>query len=118
MPSIHFSPFRSIFRNWLAAQRVTGVQGSSGALLAAVHLPLCWCLVHRCGYLGAAIATSVGNVLRMLWVIFKQLGLCGTIFPWLPNMACSIVYHIAHWSEDAACNYVHKLVHKVRNITS
>lgn len=26
------------------------------------------------GYLGAAIATSVGNFLRMLWVIFKRLG--------------------------------------------
>ena len=26
------------------------------------------------GYLGAAIATSVGNFLRMLWVTFKRLG--------------------------------------------
>lgn len=61
-------------RNWLAAQRVTGVQASSGAILALVHLPLCWCLVRSCGYLGAAIATSVGNLLRMLWVIFQSLG--------------------------------------------
>jgi len=58
-------------QNWLAAQRVTGVQGSSGAILALVHLPLCWSLVKSQGYLGAAIATSVGNFLRMLWVIFK-----------------------------------------------
>ena len=33
-----YAPF---LRNWLAAQRVTGVQGSSGAILALVHLPLC-----------------------------------------------------------------------------
>ena len=64
-----------IARNWLAAQRVTGIQASSGALLALVHLPLCWYLVHQMGYLGAAIATSVGNFLRMLWVIFKRLGI-------------------------------------------
>lgn len=56
---------------WLAAQRVTGIQASSGALLALVHLPLCWYLVDHLGYLGAAIATSAGNFLRMLWVIFK-----------------------------------------------
>ena len=72
MPSIAPSP-GVLLRLWLAAQCVTGIQASSGALLTLVHLPLCWYLVHHLGYLGAAIATSVGNFLRMLWVIFKRL---------------------------------------------
>ena len=49
-------------RNWLAGQRVTGVQGSSGFVLAVVHLPLCWLLVQQMGYLGAAVATSMGEL--------------------------------------------------------
>ncbi|CAK9090078.1 Protein DETOXIFICATION 10 (AtDTX10) (Multidrug and toxic compound extrusion protein 10) (MATE protein 10) [Durusdinium trenchii] len=58
-------------QNWLAGQRVTGVQGSSGFVLAVVHLPLCWLLVQQMGYLGAAVATSMGNCLRLIWVIYK-----------------------------------------------
>ena len=33
-------------QNWLAAQRMTGVQATGGLILAAVYLPLCWTLVH------------------------------------------------------------------------
>jgi hypothetical protein len=78
------SPPVVIPRLWLAAQRVTGIQASSGALLALVHLPLCWYLVDHLGYLGAAIATSAGNFLRMLWVIFKRLGISWDGTWWRP----------------------------------
>ena len=64
----------NLSRNWLAGQRVTGLQGSSGLLLAAVHLPLCWALVrHGYGYLGAAVATSLSNLFRMFFVLFQRL---------------------------------------------
>ncbi|CAE7787539.1 DTX16 [Symbiodinium microadriaticum] len=60
-------------QNWLAAQRMTGVQATGGLILAAVYLPLCWTLVHplKLGFIGAAVATSLSNAILALWMVFK-----------------------------------------------
>ncbi|CAE7029165.1 DTX16 [Symbiodinium natans] len=70
-------------QNWLAAQRMTGVQATGGLLLAAVYLPLCWTLVHplKLGFIGAAIATSLSNGALALWMIFRTTGSLRTALP-------------------------------------
>ena len=57
--------------NWLAAQRITIVQGTGGVILLAGFVPLCWILVQplHMETNGAAIATSLGHLFLMLWMI-------------------------------------------------
>ena len=57
--------------NWLAAQRITIVQGTGGVILLASFVPLCWILVQplHMETNGAAIATSLGHLFLMLWMI-------------------------------------------------
>ncbi|CAE7668812.1 DTX16, partial [Symbiodinium pilosum] len=61
--------------NWLAAQRVTKMQGTGGVILLAGFVPLCWFLVHpmALGTDGAAIATSLGHLFLMLWMVGQTL---------------------------------------------
>jgi len=60
-------------QNWLSAQRVTSPIGTGSAIQAVCYLPFCWLLVYPCGFgfAGAAIATSMGNVFLMSWIVIK-----------------------------------------------
>mmetsp|Transcript_40672 Transcript_40672/g.130963 ORF Transcript_40672/g.130963 Transcript_40672/m.130963 type:complete len:448 (-) Transcript_40672:49-1392(-) len=73
LPGVFCYLVTQCLQNWLAAQRVTSPGGTGGLINATVYLPLCWCLMHPLGlgFQGAAIATSLSNVLLMLWMVFR-----------------------------------------------
>ena len=69
--TLRCAQLRICLENWLAAQRVTKVQGTGGIILLAGFVPVCWFLVQplSLGINGAAIATSLGHLFLMLWMV-------------------------------------------------
>lgn len=83
-------------RNWLAAQRVTGVQGSSGAILALVHLPLC-CLANSNvfswrKYRGHWMAPIWGDQTMEMYGHYQGFPLFNSALVWVGNAVTPAAY--------------------------